>query len=261
MNFAALFNQLLPNDAHVQEEVAELSTPPALASTQHWPTLSANRDALWQASQPLREQLGIDNATVLVSVLHKHYCQQTFARQALLSLLEQPALQLGEQVGHSHAHKRWVWPHAADSRVLSHAELVDWAREHLTHSYRPWRQLGLGPGVFWSNAALSLVMPWNLILGHTPASEALGQISQAYLASFGEKISQQLQWIGVRRQGLRHWLPKREGCCLQYQCSNGEGQCGTCSLRSKDEFLSLIRAHYGPVEEDSSPAPLAIPAS
>ncbi|SEK34543.1 hypothetical protein SAMN05216214_10210 [Atopomonas hussainii] len=257
MNFTALYHQLLPNDAHVQEEIAELRDLPAPQRQEHWPTISASRDALWQASAPLRAQLGIDNATVLVSVLHKQYCQQTFARQALLSLLQQPALELGAQVGLCPAHKRWLWTYPQGSAVFSHAELIAWSQAQLKHSYPLWRQLGLGPGVFWSNAALSLVMPWNFILGHTAASEELGQISQAYLASFGEKISQQLQWIGVRRQGLRHWLPKREGCCLQYQCSNSEGQCGTCSLRSKDEFLTLIRAHYGPVEEDSSPAPLA----
>lgn len=263
MDLPAIFQRLLPDDAHVQEELQELLQPKLLptdllpsASPVHshdWAAVSQSKATLWSFCAPLREALGIDNASVLVSVLHKHYCQQTLGRQAALMLLNRPAINLSTQVAWASDARRLLWRHTPSQYSLDLPELLAQSNQQLASDYRDWRALGIGPGVYWSNAALALVMPWNLLLGHVPESEALGQASQAFLGAFGGKLAAQLQWLGVRQQGLRHWLPKRLGCCLQYQCTRGEGQCGTCSLRSKDEFLGLLAAHYGALEEDSTP--------
>ncbi|MCJ8170012.1 hypothetical protein [Atopomonas sediminilitoris] len=267
INFSERFQALLPNDAHVQDELSALLTPcakPVDSPSAAWLALQQDHRALWQFCTPLREALGISQRTVLVSLLHKHYCQQQFGPRAAQALLDQPwpAFEDNEQVHLSHDQRQLCWhsdqPIAPAAAQTSLSALMSQIPEQLNVQYRTWRALGIGPGVYWSNAALSLVMPWNLLLGHVRESEQLGQLSQAFLTGFGEKLAAQLQWIGVRQHGLRHWLPKRQGCCLQYQCTQGEGQCGTCSLRSKDEFLTLIAQHYGAIEEDSSP--LATPA-
>lgn len=258
MDLPAIFQRLLPDDAHVQEELSELLQPElwqseSSVSSHDWAAVSQSKATLWSFCAPLREALGIDNAGVLISLLHKHYCQQTLGRQAALTLLNRPTINLSAQVSLAAESQRLLWRHSLCQHPLDLPQLVAQTHQRLASDYRHWRALGIGPGVYWSNAALALVMPWNLLLGHVRESEELGQASQAFLAAFGGKLAAQLQWLGVRQHGRRHWLPKRLGCCLQYQCTRGEGRCGTCSLRSQEQFLELVAAHYGPVEEDSTP--------